>query len=60
MSDTCTSNDCDEKPAVIVYWPGQTPPPKYCIECALKAAGIAEAMGLAVHTEPLPLPEDVQ
>ena len=48
---TCSNNECDNLPVVRAFWPGQSPPPEYCIECACKMQNVAAAMGLEVHQE---------
>ena len=52
---TCHSKECNDPPAVRVFWPGETPPPEFCFGCALTVMRTAVAMGFHVHTEPLPL-----
>ena len=50
---TCHTESCDKEPVVRSFWPGKSPPPEYCFECAVKFQGIAEAMGFTLHQEPL-------
>jgi len=49
----CSSENCDEKAAIIVYWPGKSPPPEMCFSCAAKARTVADAMGLTMHFDKL-------
>ena len=54
MTDrTCHSNTCEQEAIIRCFWPGSSPPPEYCMDCALRMQGVAQAMGLVVHTEPL-------
>lgn len=50
---TCSTKNCNNLPSVRSFWPGQSPPPEYCIECAERAQTIASAMGFTLHQEPL-------
>lgn len=50
--DKCSQIGCNEIPCLTVYWPGKTPPPRYCIEHAQKAKNILGFMGIPVHIEP--------
>lgn len=47
LADACTSNDCDDSPAVLLHWPGRAPAPM-CEPCALSAQGLAKFMGWGV------------
>lgn len=51
----CYSKKCSEPVAIRVYWPGKSPPPEYCFECAEKMQKVAGAIGLTVHVEPIVL-----
>lgn len=42
----CATVSCDEFAAVRVFWPGQTR--DMCPACALRAQGVAQAMGFAL------------
>ena len=42
----CGTASCTSFPTIRVFWPGQTR--DMCAECALRAKGIAEAMGFAL------------
>lgn len=58
MNKKCSTVTCDNISVERVYWPGKSPPPEYCAECAKGAKGIAEAMGFTLHTEMTQLPID--
>lgn len=46
----CSQDGCPDTPTTIVYWPGRTPPPRYCDEHATSAKNVLAAMGCPVHT----------
>lgn len=50
--EECCIEECTEVPCLTVYWPGKTPPPRYCVEHAEQAVGILKHMGIDVHVEP--------
>lgn len=50
--ETCSQIGCNEIPCLTVYWPGKTPPPRYCVIHAEKAKEILGHMGTLVHIEP--------
>jgi hypothetical protein len=47
----CDTASCETDATTRVYWPGQGV--DLCARCALRAANIAEAMGLQLAAEPL-------
>lgn len=57
---TCTQKGCDEAVAVRVFWPGESPPPEYCIEHAAAAVNIAKGLGFVVHCAPIVFAEDLR
>jgi hypothetical protein len=50
----CHTVTCDRPAALVVYWPGENPPPVMCFDCAERAQATAHAMGFAVFAQPLP------
>lgn len=46
----CSQDGCPDRATTIVYWPGKTPPPRYCDEHATSARNILAHMGCPVHT----------
>ena len=51
---TCETKRCDEPASTRMFWPGN-PPLLVCIECAQRAAGVAQAIGFYLHQEPVGL-----
>ena len=55
-NEKCCQAVCDKDAKFRAFWPGKPPQP-FCEECILKAQGIAEAIGMYLHVEPLAVPE---
>lgn len=49
----CNQKNCEERAIFTVYWPGSSPPPSMCGPHTEKALGVAEAMGLTLHIDPI-------
>jgi hypothetical protein len=47
----CHNKKCNSPATVRAFWPGESPPPEYCTDCAAKLRAIADAIGLVVHEE---------